>query len=113
MPNIWKWTAKDKDGKVVESAPGMKHFISRGPIDKAVVKQHAQQLLNVRREREWYASGGHDGGVDPGYVVDTIEPVGDSEQTEQNVGEWRPPERVAPVTMGPSFEETDIDQGRK
>jgi hypothetical protein len=113
MPNIWKVTAKDKDGKPVESAPGMYHFIARGPIDPNIVKQHIQQILNVRREREWYASGGHEGGVDPGYVVDKIEPVGDSEQTEENIGEWRPPERVAPVTLGKSFEETDIDAGRR
>jgi hypothetical protein len=94
--NVWKMTAKDKDGKPVESAPGMTTFIMRGPEKKATVELHGQYLLNSMRQREFDNTG-----VDPGYKVDKVEPAGEfSDPAVDLIGEWRP-RGAEPVNLPP------------
>jgi hypothetical protein len=90
--NVWRMTAKDKDGKPVEAAPGMTVFTMRGPEDLKTVTLHANILLNSLRKRQWQNTG-----VDPEYQVVEIKPAGFSDQTA-DVGTWRPP-GAAPVSL--------------
>ena len=104
--NVWKMTAKDKDGNPVESAKDdqgkpMYTFVLRGPERIDEVKRHAQQLLNVMRQNHF-----DNVGVDPGYVVDKIEPAGYADPESENVGDWRPA-GAKPIDMKyPDPEET-------
>ena len=91
--NIWRMTAKDKDGKAVEGSPGKFAFILRGPEDIKTIRIHAQILLNAMRQRIFDNTE-----KDPGYVVDKIEPAGHSDQAVEGVGDWRPA-GAEPVAM--------------
>lgn len=96
--NVWRMTARDKDGKPVESHPGMFAFIMRGPQDINTVKQHAQILLNSMRQRVFDSTG-----VDPEYTVESVEPAGESDPTTDLIGNWRP-RGSAPVAMPAAVE---------
>jgi hypothetical protein len=96
--NVWRWTAKDKDGNPVEAAPGAPVFHSRGPESEAEMRREAQRVLNARMQLEWYESGESPDWVNPAYRVDTVEPQGFSDAGVQPVGMWKPP-NARPITM--------------
>lgn len=87
MPNVWRWQAKDKDGKVVEPAPGKTHFISRGPGRRKDMIDGATILLNNKRR-----AAIREGLEDPGYAVvpESVEAVETADQSVLGVGAWRP-----------------------
>jgi hypothetical protein len=95
MPNVWKWRAVDKDGKPVESAPGMQHFESRGPGKKADMIQAAKTLLYAKRVEAAQA-----GLPDPGYAVveDSVEAVADDPVLDVDFG-VRQPAGGVPVNL--------------
>lgn len=82
--NVWKWQAKDKNGSIVQSSPGLNYFISRGPTTKPDMVQAANLILNNHRLDAIRA-----GLEDPGYelVEDSVQPAGDN---QSDVGDWRP-----------------------
>jgi hypothetical protein len=96
-PNIWTYSGKDKNGKLIEFAPGMTKATATGPTKPADVLRNAKiHLYNARMEavRNGYA--------DPGYVVDeeSIKPVGvASIGTVDEMISWKP-EGGVPVTIG-------------
>jgi hypothetical protein len=77
--NVWRWTAKDKDGKLVEAAPGAPFFHSRGPESEAEMRREAQRVLNARMQLEWYEAGEAPDWDSPAYRVDTVEAQGFSD----------------------------------
>ena len=93
--NVWKFSAKDKDGNIVEASPGAPFFVFRGPTSKQEVIEAAKIYFGNHRLDAMRA-----GLDDPGYVIDeaSIQPAGESRQTEESVGVWQPPGAV-PVQM--------------
>lgn len=79
MPTAWKWQAKDKDGNVVEAAPGQPWFFCRGPETLPQMIEGARILLNNRR-----VDAKRFGLPDPGYVLDesSIQAVPDDDTAE-------------------------------
>lgn len=124
MPNHWKWQAKDKDGQVVEAAPGMLFFDSRGPVSKAELIRSAQRMLNTLRYRatvqavndrdtEWNQLEGKERAAkrleiakeaDPGYKVDADSVVAlpaapDQFDAEGNLTAFDPESEHEPVNI--------------
>ena len=114
MGTRWIWTAKDKEGKPVESAPGMLHFDSRGPTTLREMKKSAQFILdNMRRGairaalddaseelddiEDRKARSDRARAIaqeaDPGYTVDEVKP---GVEDESGFGEFMP-EGAEPV----------------
>jgi hypothetical protein len=85
MARVWKWQAKDKDGKPVESAPGVNVFTSRGPGTKRDLIQGATIMLNSKRMRAV-----RDGLQDPGYKIDEAS-IKAEEVDDSPFGQWVPP----------------------
>jgi hypothetical protein len=92
--DVWKWQAKDGKGRMVESAPGLTWFTSRGPTTKAEMERAARILLNSRRMDAIRAEL-----PDPGYVVilESITPAGNSVD-DVLPGDWKPP-GAAPLDL--------------
>jgi hypothetical protein len=93
--NVWRFQAKDKDGAIVESSPGMTHFEFRGPTSKKEVIEAAALFFGNHRLDAMRA-----GLDDPGYAIDesTIEPAGNAPQTATDIGTRRP-EVARPIQM--------------
>lgn len=93
LPNVWRWQAKDKDGKLVEFAPGCPYAEFRGPTDRESVIAHATGYLQSAR-----VEATTNGVEDPGYELDldSVTPVGNNESA---MGGWKP-RNAKPVTLG-------------
>jgi hypothetical protein len=93
--NIWEWQAKDKDGKVVETAPGMKSITMRGPGTLPDLIASANLFLYCKR-----LDAVRIGLPDPGYTLDlsSIKPLGHTDQTDQDLGVWAPTNAL-PVSL--------------
>lgn len=89
--NIWEWQAKDKDGKVVETAPNMTRIVMRGPGTLPDLIASANLFLYNKR-----LDAVRIGLPDPGYALDleSIKPLGHTDQTDENVGRWAPTNAV-------------------
>jgi hypothetical protein len=94
--NIWEFQAKGKGGEVVESAPGMKSFVLRGPGTLLDLVNSATILLNSRR-----LDAIRIGLPDPEYAIipESIKPLGHTDHNTQEIGQWAPPVVVAPLQL--------------
>lgn len=95
-PNVWSFSATDGDGKPVEFAAGKTRMVLRGPTTPNDAKRLATIYLNNERNKAM-----RDGYADPGYALDeaSLNAVGEEEQTDTNVGTWRP-DGAVPATLG-------------
>lgn len=104
--NTWKWQAKDKNGALVEFAPGSTWCVMRGPTSKGELIEKANGLLyNARVEK---CTNGEE---DPEFqiVPESITPIGKSKAELGHPGALKKLGLI-PLTLGVGLSYPEIPE---